>query len=152
MGHSVGQSRVLYNFGGVDNNVVPRTDTSVRFKQEAPYAFQTLVTPFRGYRQNSLYGSSYVLFNADLYVPLFSKLIPLRTGFSALNNLQLGIFTDFAATARKQDHLPPAPTHLQSFGCSARTMLAGYPIRFDLAWPQQGFSAPPVWYLSFSIK
>ncbi|WP_433903259.1 hypothetical protein [Sphingobacterium puteale] len=151
VGHSGGQSRVLYNFGGVDNNVVPRTDTSVRFVQEAPYAFQTLVTPFRGYRQNSLYGSSYVLFNADLYVPLFSKLIPLRTGFSALNNLQLGIFTDFAATARKQDYLPVAPTHLQSFGCSARTMLAGYPIRFDLAWPQQGFSAPPVWYLSFTF-
>ncbi|MGJ1328287.1 MULTISPECIES: hypothetical protein [Sphingobacterium] len=151
VGHSGGQSQVLYNFGGVDNNIVPRTDTTVRFKQEAPYAFQTLVTPFRGYRQNSLYGGSYVLFNADLYIPLFSRLIPLRTGFSALNNLQLGLFTDFAATARKQDHLPAAPTHLQSFGCSARTILVGYPIRFDLAWPQQGFSAQPVWYLSFKF-
>jgi hypothetical protein len=151
-GHSGGQSKILYNFGGTDNNIVPRVDTSVRFSQEAPYAFQSLVTPFRGYEQNSLYGSSYALLNLDLYVPLFSRLIPLHTGFSALNNLQLGLFTDIAATARDKDALPPAPTHLQSFGCSARTMLAGYPIRFDLAWPQEGFSAKPVWYLSMTIK
>lgn len=149
--YSGGQSRILYNFGGVDNNIVPRVDTAVRFSQQAPYAFQSLVTPFRGYQQNSLYGSSYVLFNADLYVPLFQRLIPLRTGISALNNLQLGLFTDIAATGRTLDYLPSAPTHLQSFGCSARTLLAGYPLRFYLAWPQQGFSAQPVWYLSFSL-
>ena len=152
VGHSGGQSKILYNFGGIDNNIVPRVDTSVRFTQDAPYAFQSLVTPFRGYKQNSLYGSSYGLLNIDLYVPLFSSLIPLRTSFSALNNLQLGIFTDIAATARDRDALPPAPDHLQSFGCSARTLLAGYPIRFDLAWPQEGFSAKPVWYLSFTFK
>ena len=151
-GHSGGQSKILYNFGGLDNNIVPRVDTSVRFGQDAPYAFQSLVTPFRGYKQNSLYGSSYALFNIDLYIPLFNRLIPLRTPISALNNLQLGLFTDIAATSRGGDALPPAPTHLQSFGCSARTLLAGYPIRFDVAWPQEGFSAKPVWYLSFTFK
>ncbi|MET3876411.1 hypothetical protein [Chitinophaga sp. OAE865] len=151
-GHSGGQSKILYDFGGIDNNIVPRTDTSVRFAQDAPYAFQSLVTPFRGYRQNSLYGSSYALLNIDLYIPLFSKLIPLRTSFSALNQLQLGLFTDIAATAGDRAALPPRPSHLQSFGCSARTMLAGYPIRFDLAWPQEGFSAKPVWYLAFTFK
>ena len=151
-GHSGGQSKILYNFGGLDNNIVPGVDTSVRFGQEAPYAFQSLVTPFRGYKQNSLYGSSYALLNIDLYIPLFNMLIPLRTPISALNNLQLGLFTDIAATSRGRDALPPAPTHLQSFGCSARTLLAGYPIRFDVAWPQEGFSAKPVWYLSMNIK
>lgn len=152
-GHSGGRNKILYNFGGMDNNIVPRVDTSVRFVQQAPYAFQSLVTPFRGYTQNSIYGSSYGLLNIDLYIPLFHSLIPLHTGFSALNNLQLGLFTDIAVTKRdQQDGLPAAPQHLQSFGCSVRTLLAGYPLRFDLAWPQEGFSRQPVWYLALTLK
>ncbi|WP_118976749.1 hypothetical protein [Taibaiella koreensis] len=49
------------------------------------------------YEQNSLYGSRFCLFNADLYVPLFPDLIPLKTDISAVYNLQLGLFADMAA-------------------------------------------------------
>ncbi|WP_165446918.1 hypothetical protein [Olivibacter jilunii] len=38
-GHSGGEQKILYNFGGVDNNIIPRTDTAVQFSQDAPYAF-----------------------------------------------------------------------------------------------------------------
>src|SRR5690606_17957116 len=49
---------VLYNFGGVDGNLAPLKDDSKIFSQDAPYVMQTLITPFRGYPQNSMYGSA----------------------------------------------------------------------------------------------
>jgi hypothetical protein len=150
-GYSGGQSRILYNFGGMDNNIVPRTDTSKHFTQDAPYAFQTLITPFRGYEQNSIYGSSFALVNMDLYIPLFHSLIPLRTSFSALNNLQLGFFADMAATGQPKSSMPVVSSPLYAYGFSARTMLAGYPIRFDMAWPGN-LSGKPVWYLSLTLR
>lgn len=149
-GYSGGENKILYNFGGLDNNVVTRVDTSVRFGQDAPYAFQSLVTPFRGYEQNSIYGSSFSLLNLDLYFPLFRSLIPLHTSFTAVNNLQLGLFTDIATTGGTEG-LPAVTSPLYAYGFSARTMLAGYPIRFDMAWPGS-FDKKPVWYLSLSLK
>jgi hypothetical protein len=149
-GYSGGESKILYNFGGLDNNVVPRVDTSIRFGQDAGYAFQTLITPFRGYEQNSIYGSRYGLLNLDVYFPLFRTLIPLKTSFGAVNNLQLGLFTDVAMAG--QQHKPVGmKSTLSAYGFSARTMLAGYPIRFDMAWPGN-FDAKAVWYLSLTIK
>lgn len=149
-GHSGGRSKILYNFGGTDNNVVPRVDTSVRFSQDAPYAFQTLVTPFRGYEQNSIYGSSFALVNLDLYFPLFQGILNWQPSFPMLRNLQLGVFADMAAT--RNVVLPSTtPSSLYAYGVSARTQLAGYPIRFDLAWPGS-FDKQPVWYLSLSFK
>lgn len=149
-GYSGGQSHILYNFGGLDNNIVPRVDTSVRFAQQAPYAFQSLITPLRGYKQNSLYGSSFGLLNADLYFPLFRELIPLRTGISAVYNFQLGLFTDIAM-AWQREGLPVVISPLYAYGFSARTLLAGYPICFDMAWPGS-FNREPVWYISLTIK
>jgi hypothetical protein len=149
-GYSGGQSKILYNFGGLDNNIVPRVDTSVRFSQQAPYAFQSLITPLRGYQQNSLYGSTFGLLNLDLYFPLFHSLIPLRTPLSSVNQLQVGLFTDIAA-AQQPGNLPAVTSPLYAYGFSARTMLAGYPLRFDMAWPGS-FDKKPVWYLSLSIR
>lgn len=151
VGYSGGQSHVLYNFGGLDNNIVPRVDSTVKFSQDAPYSFQTLITPFRGYAQNSLYGNRYGLLSLDLYVPLFQTLIPPQTSFTALNKLQLGAFTDIAAAAGPGAiNNIPVKGAKASFGFSARTLLAGYPIRFDLAWPGN-FNKKPVWYLSLSL-
>ncbi|UOE51301.1 hypothetical protein MTO98_09445 [Mucilaginibacter sp. SMC90] len=149
-GYSAGPSKILYNFGGLDNNLVTRVDTSVHFAQDAPFAFQTLVTPFRGYEQNSIYGSRYGLLNVDVYFPVFKTLIPLQTSFTSLQNLQIGLFTDIAKTAGATG-LPLKDDQLNSFGYSIRTMLAGYPIRFDMAWPGR-FSKSPVWYLSLTLK
>ncbi len=150
-GASAGDARVLYNLGGVDNNITPRIDSTVHFSQTAPFAFQTLVTPFRGYYQNSLYGSRYSLLNADVYFPLFQSLIPVETPLPSLNNLQLGIFADAASAGGAKAYTTAARGWLMSYGLSARTTLAGYPLRFDLAWPGT-FRAAPVWYLSLAIK
>ena len=149
-GTSEGDSKVLYNLGGVDNNVTPRIDTSAHFAQDAPFAFQTLVTPFRGYDQNSLYGSRYCLLNADAYFPLFQALVPIETPLPSLNNLQLGLFADVAAAGGASAYTTAGKGWQASFGCSARTMLAGYPLRFDIGWPGT-FRAQPVWYCSLNL-
>jgi len=150
-GYSAGDKKVLYTLGGVDNNVTPKVDSAVHFSQAVPYAFQSLATPLRGYLQNSTYGNQYALLNADLYFPIFETLIPLETPLPSVNHLQLGLSSDLANARESWQSNPNNTKWLYSYGLSARTTLAGYPIRFDLAWPGS-FSKAPVWYLSLSLK
>jgi len=150
-GYSGGDNGILYNMGGIDNNITPRVDSAVHFAQAAPYAFQTLVTPLRGYFQNSVYGNRYVLLNVDVYVPIFQTLIPLETPLSFINNLQVGLFTDIAGAGGMAEFSSAAKGLQTAYGFNARTRLAGYPIRFDIGWPGS-FSKAPVWYLSLKMK
>jgi len=149
VGYSGGDKKVLYNLGGIDNNVTPRVDTTVHFSQSAPYAFQTLVTPFRGYYQNTLYGNEYAVINADVYFPLFQTLIPIETPLPSVNNLQLGLFTDLGTAHETWSNNPNNDKWKAAYGLSARTNLAGYPIRVDVAWPETFNKA--VWYLSLKM-
>lgn len=150
-GYSGGEQHVLYNLGGEDNNVTPRVDTSVHFPQNAPYAFQTLVTPFRGYYQNSLYGNQYALLNVDVYFPIFQTLIPIETPLPFINNLQLGLLNDIATARETWNDQSQGSKWLWSNGLSARTVLAGYPLRLEVAWPGT-FRKEPVWYFSLNLQ
>lgn len=150
-GYSEGGKKILYNFGGVDNNLVPRIDTSVHLGQDAPYAFQTLVTALRGHEQNSLYGNAYGLINLDLYFPLFAEVISLKTSFSPLKNLQLGMFMDIATVNQPKVKYNIHADSKTAYGFSARTLLASYPIRLDVAWSTSIFSRKPIWYLSLNF-
>src|SRR5690606_15756762 len=105
---------------------------------------------FRGYLQNTLYGNRYAVFNADGYFPLFQALIPIETPLSVINLLQLGLFTDIGTA--KETWQKPAINQgwLWSYGMSARSTLAGYPVRVDVAWPG-ALNKKPVWYFSLSL-
>ncbi|MNU17116.1 hypothetical protein D3C71_52960 [compost metagenome] len=147
-GYSGGGEHILYTFGGVDHNVNGKVDSSVLFNQQDPYVFQSLVTQLRGFKQNSLYGNVYGLLNTDVYVQIFDGLFDYKTPYSFINRLQLGAFADVAwawetwkPDARWQQR--------HSFGLSAKTILAGYPIRLDLAFPYN-FSQQPM--LHFSLR
>lgn len=131
--------------------MTPKVDSNVHFSQTAPYAFQSLATPFKGYLQNSIYGNQYLLFNADIYFPIFQTLIPIETPLQSINNLQLDIFSDLANARETWQAYPNSAKWLCSYGLSARTNLAGYPLRFDIAWPGS-FNKSPVWYLSLSLR
>lgn len=148
-GHSGGADHILYNIAGLDNNVTVKTDSSVHFPQDAPYAFQTLITPLRGFLQNTLYGNQYALLNADVYFPIFQTLIPIETPLSFINNLQLGSFTDLGTAKETWQEPELKQGWAWSYGLSARSTLAGYQIRCDLAWPG-GFDKKPLFY--FSLK
>ncbi len=149
-GYSGGDQKVLYNMGGTDNNVTPLVDTSVHFRQNAAYAFQTLITPFRGYYQNSLYGTRYLLLNIDAYFPIFQTLVPLETPLPFVNNLQLGAFSDIGTAKEKWYNTETKGRWLQSFGFNARSVLAGYRLRVDVGWPGS-FNKKPVWFFSLQL-
>lgn len=150
-GYSGGKSKVLYNTGGMDNNITVRTDSNIHPQQNAPYAFQTLITRLRGYLQNTLQGNQYFVFNTDVYFPLFQTLIPIETPLQSINQLQLGLFSDIATVRETWDKTKPQKNWVWSYGISARTNLTGYPIRFDIAWPG-ALNKKPVWYISLNWK
>lgn len=150
-GRSGGKSKLLYNVAGIDNNVTVRVDSDAHAPQTAPYAFQTLITPFRGHLQNSLLGDQYHVWNNDVYFPLFETLVPIETPLQFVNRLQLGVFADVATAKESWNPGNNKNRWLWSYGVSARTSLAGYPISVDVAWPGS-FSSKPVWYLSLSTK
>ena len=151
-GYSGGDQYILYNMGGEDNNVTPRIDTTVHFAQNAPYAFQTLVTPFRGYYQNSLYGSQYLVTNTDVYFPILQTLIPIETPLPFINNIQLGMLSDVGTAQERWNMTNPNNDRWRwSYGFSARSFLAGYPLRLDVAWPGT-FSRQPVWYFTLNLQ
>lgn len=148
-GYSGGTEHILYNFGGMDNNVIVRIDSSAVFAQEAPYIFQQLVTPLRGFKQNTMWGNAYGLMNAELFAQVFNGMLPGKTNFSFLNRLQLGAFADLAYSRATWD----ASTEWQrrnSFGLSLKTILASYPIRVDLAFPYNLDNKPMV-HLSLKL-
>jgi hypothetical protein len=131
--------------------MTPRVDSSVHFSQNAPYAFQTLITPLRGYRQNSIYGDRYGLASADVYFPLFQTLIPLETPLPFINNIQLGVLSDLVSARETRTTNTQINGKLfWAYGLSARSVLAGYPLRFEIAWPGT-FGKQPVWYLSLNL-
>jgi len=66
-----------------------------------------------------------------------------------LINLQLFLLAD-VAMAKEQWNGRTGRT-LSALGFGARTILAGYPVRFDIAWPVTT-GGTPVWYLSLNGK
>lgn len=148
-GYSGGTEHILYNFGGMDNNVIVRIDSSAVFAQDAPYIFQQLVTPLRGFRQNTMWGNAYGLMNAEVFAQVFGGMLPGKTKFSFLNLLQLGAFADLACS--KATWQPaPAWQRRNSFGLSLKTILASYPIRVDLAFPYN-LDYKPMVHLSLKL-
>lgn len=138
---------VLFNFGGLDGNLTPLSDSSKIFYHNAPYTHQSLVSKLRGYAQNSTYGHGYILSNFDVYFQIFGSLISAKTKLSFINNLQIGLFFDGVKTWRSDRVLAATPDILFCFGWSARTILAGYKLRVDMSL---GPSAP-VWYLTLEM-
>jgi hypothetical protein len=146
-GYSGGENKILYLPGGLDNNLTSHVDSNIHFPQDAPYAFTSLVTPLRGYYQNKIYGNEYALMNIDIYFPVFQTLIPIETPLPSINNLQIGLFMDWVTAMESWKKQAKSATEY-SLGFNARTSLAGYPLRFDMAWPGNG--GKPVWYLSIA--
>ena len=148
-GYSGGTERILYNFGGMDNNVIVRIDSGAVFAQDAPYIFQQLVTPLRGFPQNTMWGNAYGLMNAEIFAQVFGGMLPGKTKFSFLNRLQLGAFTDWAYS--RATWQPSADWQRRnSFGLSLKTILANYPLRVDLAFPYN-LDHKPMVHLSLKL-
>jgi hypothetical protein len=153
--HSGGNQQINYLLGGVDNAIFAK-QTGIPPAQDQTYAFQALATNLRGYDRNSLAGNTYLLFNSEIRMPVFTTFLkrPIQSGF--LRNLQAVAFVDAGnawngllpttdALTRNfsfynnnsgiglQVSLPPQSIAV-GYGVGLRTMVFGYFMRLDAAW------------------
>jgi Tol biopolymer transport system component len=181
-GASFGTAKMMYYLGGLDNWITgPRFD---KFDRTTPinynngYAFQTLATPVRGFKQNARNGDKFVVFNSELRIPIFAALInsPIKSDF--IKNMQLVGFFD-AGTAWEgwspysssnplfSEEIPNTTDNpsvivkvkryktpvIMGFGPGIRTSFLGYFLRFDTAWGYDTgeVSKKPMYYFSFGL-
>lgn len=95
-GTSLGQERMIYYLGAVDNEFSPRFNDAPELVPDPTinYQFQTLVTNMRGFIQNIRNGTSFAVINSELRVPLFKYLLnrPIKNDF--VENFQVIGFGD----------------------------------------------------------
>ena len=170
---SLGQQRLVYYLGGVDNWLGASFDQSIQVDPTQNYQFQTIATPMRGFYQNTRNGNSFAVLNNELRVPLFKYLSakPLKSDF--LDNFMVIGFGDvgtawtganpYTNENSFNSTLVQGPNYLVTlqnqrepivygYGVGLRSRLFSYYVRFDWAWGvDDGVILPSVKYLSLSL-
>ncbi len=170
---SFGNQKLIYYMGGVDNWLFPKFDSKTNVAKDQNYAYQTLATNMRGFKQNVRNGNSFAVWNSELRFPFFRYLMnrPLKSEF--FNNFQVIGFGDLGTAwtgsnpysdnnALYTDIVTSGPITVTiktekepivgGFGFGARTKLLGYFVRADWAWGvEDGALGKRVFYLSMSL-
>jgi hypothetical protein len=172
---SLGNRRLLYYLGGVDNWIAPRFDRNIQVAPNQNYGFQTIATPVRGFYQNARNGSNFGVVNAELRMPLIKYFAekPLKSDF--LENFQVVGFFDVGSawtgpnpysdenafnTIQYQTVGNPIIITIKNqrepiiygYGWGLRSKLFGYFLRFDWAWGvDDGLRLAPVRYFSLTL-
>ncbi|MCX6197911.1 MAG: hypothetical protein NTY88_01645 [Bacteroidetes bacterium] len=181
-GVSFGNAKMIYYLGGIDNWITgpgfDKFDRTTPINLNNNYAFQTLATPLRGFKQNARNGDKFIVFNTELRIPIFAALIRAPIRSELIRNFQILAFFD-AGTAWEgaspwsgsnplyNESVPNVPNnpsvivHVQKyktpiamgFGPGLRTSILGYFIRFDTAWGYDTgeVSEKPKYYFSFGL-
>lgn len=115
------------------------------------FVFATPILPTRGYEINTRNGSYFGLVNAEFRFPIVAALLPGPIPLLPLYNLQGTAFTDlgtvwggrgldnpFNAFHRNDQGEKVFDDVLVGAGFGLRTILLGYPLRIDYAWPFDG--------------
>ncbi len=152
---NTGSARLVYYMGGVDNWIGAKFNSDISVDQTKNYAYQTLATNMHGFRQNIRNGTSFLLFNGELRVPIVQLIAGHKVSWNILNSLQLNLFGDVGTawtgiTPYSEDnclytrYIDNGPIHVEvkrqvdpwvgSFGIGARISVLGYFLRFDYAW------------------
>jgi len=152
---SFGNSQLIYYMGGMDYWLSPSFDMSVPINQKQNYAYQTLATNLRGFKQNIRNGNSFALINTELRLPVFRYFVnrPIKSDF--LNNFQVVAFGDlgtawtgsnpyskenslynkvitkYPITVTVDNQVEPI---VGGYGFGLRSRVLGYFLRTDWAW------------------
>jgi hypothetical protein len=148
------------NYEGLQN---PLTNAVGSYNENLLFA--EFATNLRGFDYATLYGNSVAMVNAEFRVPLIRALSsgPITSNF--FRNLQFTAFYDIgtswtgalpfnAQNSVRQRVVPDDPSGspfliqlneylnpwLYSYGLGLRTMMLGYYIKFDLAWPVENYT------------
>lgn len=170
-GQFIGRNKQTYLAGGVPNWLLNRTNGEGadnpfnRINNEVDnsnFLFMEYVTNIRGFNYAELYGSSALVFNAELRIPVFQYLSrgPVTSNF--LRNFQLVGFYDIgsawtgpipltrensASQVLFETEGSPFSASIANFrnpwlagvGAGLRTVLMGYYVKFDVARPIRDF-------------
>ncbi|NNC96262.1 MAG: hypothetical protein HKN92_11945, partial [Chitinophagales bacterium] len=171
---SIGTRKLIYYLGGVEGWVSNNTfDNETPINGDNNYAFQTIATNMRGFRQNARNGNSYMLVNTEIRFPVFSYFLnsPIRSEF--IKHFQLVPFADVGtawegATPFSRNNPQFTRTFgddpvqvkinyfknpiIMGYGLGARTVLLGYFLRLDASWGwDSGEIKGPLWYFSLNL-
>ena len=154
-GTSVGPDQQLFYSSGVQNWINRHFDALNGFpiSDISDFIFATPVLPLRGYDINAQNGSHFGLLNAEFRFPLIAALLPGPIPLIPLYNIQGTAFLDagsiwggrgvdrrFNVFTRDEQGRRVFDDLLVGAGFGLRTILLGYPVRVDFAWPYDGRS------------
>ena len=170
---SLGNRKVIFFLGGVDNWLFAKVDPSIPIDFTQNYFYQTLGSPMRGFFYNARNGSSFAVFNTELRIPLFRYLLnrPIRSDL--FQNFQVVAFGDLGTAWTGPDPYGPENSFntqtvsrnpltitiknqrepiVGGYGIGLRSRLLGYFVRADWAWGvDDGILLPAVFYFSLSL-
>ena len=157
---NTGSARLVYYMGGVDNWINAKFNSDIWVDQSKNYAYQTLATNMRGFKQNIRNGTSFVLLSGELRVPVVQLIMGHKVSFNFLNSIQLNLFGDFGTawtglTPYSEEnclytrYITSGPISVMvkrqvdpfvgGFGLGLRCSLLSYFLRFDYAWGVEDF-------------
>lgn len=172
-GTSFGSTRLLYYLGGTDNTFLPLFNYDQPVDTSMHFAFQTLATNMRGFKQNIRNGNTFAVINSELRFPVFRYIFnrPIKSQF--INNFQVVGFGDIGSAWLGLNPFSEEnimiPTYYQQkpitvvirtpqnpivggVGFGLRTTVLGYFLRFDVAWGIEELKInAPRYVLSFSL-
>ena len=159
---NIGGQKLLYYLGGADNSLINNFNSSIPTPQTGEFVFQDLANPLRGFDVNIRNGSTYLLSNAELRVPLFNYLFrnlrsKLLRDFQIISFFDIGTawsgsdpfdednpvnITTYPDPNQPGDNVTPITVRVRRFrdpviygyGFGARTTVFGYYIRADYGW------------------
>lgn len=174
---SFGQKKVLYYLGGVDSWINNKYDDNIGVSSFVNYAFQAQATNVRGFGINIRNGSSNMVYNSELRLPVFSVFSKKNIKSAFIKNFQIVGFFDIGSAYNGltpfneknpyvTEQVTPGgnqtpvvvkvdyyrnPT-VMGTGGGIRSVLLGYFLRLDWAWGIDGgiVNKKPMWIFSFS--
>jgi len=172
---SFGSEKTLFVLGGVDNQINASYNSDIT-TPPGNYAFQTLAANMRGFDRNIRNGTSYVLINTELRVPIFQYLAdhPLSSSFwrnaMVVGFLDVGTAWHGSNPFRRENPLntitkPDLPDRANApvvitinyfkdpvvlgYGVGGRIFLFGYTLRADYGWGiETRVVQKPMWHFA----
>ncbi|MGB4958135.1 MAG: hypothetical protein WBO36_01600 [Saprospiraceae bacterium] len=171
---SVGNERMLYFLGGVENGLIPKFDNTIPVPNEADFAYKVNAFHLRGFNNNIRNGTSFVLSNAEFRFPFMQYILGRNRGSAFFRHMQITGFYDaglawhgsgpFSAENplnKIQVSSPPLinieveyfrDPLVMGYGVGFRTQLLGYFIKVDYAWGiETRKTQDPKLYLSMGL-
>jgi hypothetical protein len=138
---------MMFVMGGVQNQLAPLIDSSVKFSQKDHYSYISYASSLRGYAQNIRAGNVFALLNSEIRVPILPLFFNQTTALTSLNKLQAVVFTDIGNAWKLSS---PTPKLALGYGVGLRTVLVSYYVRLDCAWRNlsQLNIKNPIWHVA----